>query len=152
MILQSIRLLDWQICRIGSPALDIAYFLCSSTDKALRDQHYDELLRVYHCSLVALGRACGVPDDRPLLTFAQLEQQLREFGKYGVLMAPLLLQVMVSEGSQIVDMDAAALEMSQPDHDADKEMDLAVFDERSLAKYRERLGDVIDDAQRLGWI
>lgn len=118
----------------------------------MRDQHYDELLRVYHSNLVAVGRACGVPADRPLLTFAQLEQQLREFGKYGVLMAPILLQVIVSEGSQIIDMDAAAIEMSRPDYDASKEVKLVVFDEQTLAKYRERLGDVIDDAQRLGWI
>lgn len=45
-----IRFLDWQIARYASPACDITHYLFCCTTKALRDQHYDSLIRIYHNS------------------------------------------------------------------------------------------------------
>lgn len=45
------RLLDWQMARIGSPVLDIVYYIFCCTTKELRDTHYDEFLKIYHESL-----------------------------------------------------------------------------------------------------
>lgn len=46
-----IRLLDFQISRYGSPVLDLVQYIFSNTQKELRDQHYDDFLKVYHGSL-----------------------------------------------------------------------------------------------------
>lgn len=44
-------LLDWQISRHSSPVIDILYYLFCCTTKELRDDHYDEFLKIYHKSL-----------------------------------------------------------------------------------------------------
>lgn len=48
-----ICLLDWQISRESSPIIDIMYFIFCCTKKELRDDHYDDFLKVYHQSLSA---------------------------------------------------------------------------------------------------
>lgn len=149
LVCQKICLLDWQVCRYASPALDIVYFLFSSTDRSLRHQ-FDSLLRIYHENLANVVRACGSDADK-LMPFAELENQLRKFGRFGVALAPMMLQVIVSDGSHVVDMDEVAQEMAKSDADR-KQIEWGKFDPETLAKYRERLGDVIDDAKRFGWI
>lgn len=148
--LQNICLLDWQLLRLASPALDIVYFLFSSTDKALRQQHFDGLLRIYHQNLSTVVQACGSDVER-LLPFAELQKQLRQFGRYGVVMAPLLLQAIVSNAETVVDMDELAVELSKPKADQ-KQVDFVRFDPDSVAKFTKRLGDVIDDAKLYGWL
>lgn len=119
----------------------------SSTDKALRDRHFDEFIRIYYDNLAQTIRKCGSKPEQ-LFTFADLQSEFRKFGKYGVIMAPCLLQVLVSDPSNIVDMNVLA-------NDADNSSankNIANFDEKSLQKYKERLTDVIADAKKYGWI
>lgn len=46
-----VRLLDWQMARCSSPVLDIVYCIFCCATKELRDEHYDEFLKIYHESL-----------------------------------------------------------------------------------------------------
>lgn len=143
-------MLDWQVCRWVSPALDLAYFLMTSTNKQLRDKHYDHLIGIYHENLTGIVEACGSRLQRPF-RLDDLHEQLRMFGKFGVAMAPLLLQVIVSDPSMISNLD----EMAEAAESADADSELAsfaTFDEESTRNFRQRLGDVIDDAKRLKWI
>lgn len=48
-----ISLLDWQISRFSSPIIDIVYYMFCCTTKELRDDNYDEFLKIYHESLSA---------------------------------------------------------------------------------------------------
>lgn len=48
---RELRLIDFQLARYASPALDLLYFIFCNTQKELRDQHYEEFLRVYHSTL-----------------------------------------------------------------------------------------------------
>lgn len=116
----------------------------------MRDQHFDELINVYYQNLANVVRHCGCDVER-LMPFAEFQSQLRKYGRYGLAMAPLLLQVIVSDSSSIVDMDEAALELSKPEAER-KQIEFTKFSEESLAVYRQRLGDVIDDAKKFGWI
>lgn len=45
------QLLDWQFSRYASPVTDLVLYLFCSTTKELRDQHYEEFLKIYHASL-----------------------------------------------------------------------------------------------------
>lgn len=85
------------------------------------------------------------------MPFAELENQLRRFGRFGVALAPMMLQAILSDASHVVDMNEVAQEMAKPDADR-KQIEWGKFDQETVAKYRERLGDVIDDAKRFGWI
>lgn len=46
-----IQLFDWQFSRYASPVVDLVLFLLCSTSKELRDQHYDDFLKIYYESL-----------------------------------------------------------------------------------------------------
>lgn len=49
-----IQLIDWQLSWYASPVIDLVIFMFFSTTKQFRDQHYDELLKIYHASLTDL--------------------------------------------------------------------------------------------------
>lgn len=48
---RKICLIDWQISRYASPALDIAYYMFLSTTRELRGRNYNIYLKTYHESL-----------------------------------------------------------------------------------------------------
>lgn len=118
----------------------------SSTTKALRDRHYDDFIRIYYKNLSDIIRACGSEPDK-LFTFTDLQAQLREFGVYGVVFAPMLLSIIVSEPKNIANMDELSENM-----DDDIPKDMATFDASSEIAFKERLRDVIADARTYGWI
>lgn len=47
----AIQLFDWQFTRYASPVIDLVLYLFCSTTKELRDEHFDEFLKIYHDSL-----------------------------------------------------------------------------------------------------
>lgn len=44
-------MLDFQLSRCASPVLDTSFFIYTCTEKKLRDNHYEELLKIYHREL-----------------------------------------------------------------------------------------------------
>lgn len=135
--------------RMGSPAVDLSYFLFSSTEKSLRDNHLMELLHVYYDALAEMITACG-SDPEKLFTFGDLEQQLKQFGVFALTTAPFLQAIMVSSVENFTDIDEYTDALSQGN--AENPQFWVKFDEKSRPLFVERLGDVIDDAVRLGWI
>lgn len=137
-------MLDWQLSRLGSPVLDLSYFFMSSTAKPLRDKHFDEFIQIYYTNLANTLRACG-SDPESLFSFENLQDQLKEFGHYGVTMAPMLLSIIVNDPSNLVQMDDFA-------ESSDEKKTMAKFDDKSKGLYISRVTDVISDAKRYGWI
>lgn len=115
----------------------------SSTNKKVRERYYD-LLKVYHESLSNLMRKLG-SDPNKWLTLDDLINQLKAFGKFGVIMAPCLLQIMVSDPKNIIDMDGITKDTSVV-------TEFATLDDSSSDLFKERLSDVIKDAVKFGWI
>lgn len=48
---RKICLIDWQLSRYGSPALDIVYYIFLNTTRELRGRNYNIYLKTYHESL-----------------------------------------------------------------------------------------------------
>lgn len=46
-----IQLFDWQFTRYSTPVIDLVLYLFCSTTKELRDEYYDEFLKIYYDSL-----------------------------------------------------------------------------------------------------
>lgn len=109
----------------------------------MRERYYD-LLRVYYNSLSKLMRKLG-SDPNDWFTFDDLVEQMKVVGKYGILMAPTLLEVLVSDPKNIVDLDGIT-------KDSKPVIEFATLDASESKLYKERLSDVIKDAIRLGWI
>lgn len=95
-----IVLLDWQVSRYCSPVLDLVYFFFVCTDREFRSQHYDEFLKIYYRSLQDLLDSLG-GDTKTQFPFTSLHQQLKQFGKYGVIMSTLLIPMMATKSEEL---------------------------------------------------
>lgn len=115
----------------------------SSTNKKVRER-FDDLLEVYHKSLSNLMRKLG-SDSNKWFTLDDLINQLKTVGKYGVMLAPCLLQIIVSDPKNIMDMDGITKESKDI-------TEFATLDELTANEFKQRLSDVIKDAVRFGWI
>lgn len=130
-------LIDWQITQWCSPAMDLSHYIFSSTEKELRDEHYDDLLRVYYESLSVLLRRLG-SDSEKLFKFSDLQDQLRKFGRYGLIMSPMVIMISMAKPEDIPDMDQIAEDQQNEDnYDGMKKTD-------DLG-YKKRMADVIRD-------
>ncbi|XP_058452119.1 uncharacterized protein LOC131430888 [Malaya genurostris] len=141
-------LLDWQICRYVSPTLDILYFLFCCTDGEFRAAHYDEMIRIYYASLRTLLEKLGGDSTRQF-PYTALLRQLKQYGKFGVIMALFLVPMMCIENTDLPDLDAEAEKFEQTQQ-INNEM-FAVT-EKSEVKYRKRMSAVIRDAIRFGYL
>lgn len=67
-----VKVIDYQLSRYASPAIDLSFFFYSCTSQELREMHYDELLKVYHNNLSELLKDLG-SDPTELFPFEALQ-------------------------------------------------------------------------------
>ncbi|XP_066993551.1 uncharacterized protein [Anabrus simplex] len=89
-----VKFLDFQMCRYGSPALDINRFLYSSTTREVRIKHGDALLRAYHREQ---SRALRQLNVKQRYTLADLRREVHSTALYGLLTADLLLRIALNQ-------------------------------------------------------
>ncbi|XP_058455388.1 uncharacterized protein LOC131432855 [Malaya genurostris] len=141
-------LLDWQICRYVSPTLDILYFLFCCTDGEFRAAHYDEMIHIYYASLRTLLEKLGGDPTRQF-PYTTLLRQLKQYGKFGVIMASFLVPMLCMENTDLPDLDAEAEKFEKTQQINN---DMFAVNEKSEAKYRKRMSAVIRDAIRYGYL
>ncbi|EAT35124.1 AAEL012683-PA [Aedes aegypti] len=140
-------LLDWQICRYVSPALDLLYFIFGCTDEAFRRQHYDEMIRIYYDSLKQLLEKLGGDPSRQF-PYTALLRQLKACGKFGILMAVFMVPMLCTENQDLPDMDEAAEKYKES-----QEFDTSfIANVKSEDKYKSRMAAVIRDVIRYGYL
>lgn len=141
------RILDWQVMRYISPAIDLLYIIFSSTDKKLRDQEYENLLKLYHDSVSKMIKLLGSnPDD--LFTFDNLKVELKRCGNYMLLLAPMLMSVVMADSSEISNLDEMCDKVEEGE--APHEFITGLNDTAQL-EYDRRINDVVDDLVKLGY-
>jgi len=143
----NISLLDYQISRYSSPVLDLVYFLFSSTDKALRDAHYTEVLKLYHKSLSTVLNKLG-SDAEKIFSYDDFQDQLKKFGCYALITAPMLLNIITAKPDDIPDLDNMAEEFK--DKSIEESMK-AFMGNAPVEKFNSRIRDVVQDIVRLGY-
>ncbi|KAF5278796.1 hypothetical protein FQA39_LY18345 [Lamprigera yunnana] len=99
-MLEEVCILDWQLSRTGSPALDLSYFLFCCTDQDFRQKYYDELLQTYYKTLCSILTEFHC-DPEELFPFEVLLEHLRKFSLYGLYMATLVLNLTLLQGGEI---------------------------------------------------
>lgn len=134
-----LALIDWQLARYVSPALDVLYFLFCCTDDTFRTEHFDEMIQVYHSSLTALLERLG-SDPEALLPFTALQGQLESFGKFAVLMAAFDVPILCTDPAEMPDLNGGDLAEG-----------FAASPEAQL-RYANRMGGIIRDAVRYGYL
>ncbi|EDS30841.1 conserved hypothetical protein [Culex quinquefasciatus] len=149
-----IVLLDWQICRYVSPALDLLYFIFGCTDGEFRRKHYDEMIRLYHRSLTELLEKLGGDPTRQF-PYTALLRQLKQHGKFGLFMAIFMVPMLCVDNADLPDMDAQAEKYKETKESGGmEELDNEWMQmmTKSEDKYRKRMGDVLRDLARFGYI
>ncbi|XP_077291486.1 uncharacterized protein LOC143914942 isoform X2 [Arctopsyche grandis] len=127
----SVRLLDWQMVKETSPVADIAYLMFSSGDGVLREQHYDDLLNLYHETLsLSLSRmGLNVNDCYPKSAF---NEHLRVFLPFGLMMGCITAPLFLMEGADIPDMN----EMLKKDEIHIDDLKMNNINSQNMYKYR----------------
>lgn len=141
--------MDWQLGRYSSPVLDITYFMFSSTDGKLRADHYDKLIKIYHNALSNTITKLG-SDPEKLFSFNDLLGELKRFGRFGLLFAPVMLQFITSKASDIPDMDEFAEDIKNNTKTMDESIQ-AFTSSSTLDEYNQRVRDVIKDGILLSY-
>lgn len=140
-------MVDWQISRYSSPALDLLYNIFGATDKKFRDQHYEKLLEAYYASLSGIVSRLGSNPDK-LFTFSDLKSELRKFGELALLCAPMIIQIRIANANDVRDLDDYS-EAIENGEDADL---LNEFDEDTQATFSKLVNDSIADLFEYGYI
>lgn len=147
---RDVVLLDWQITRYVSPILDLVYFLFASTDAGLRAKHFDELLNIYHRSLKDLLDHLG-GDTMTQFPFTALLRQLKKFGKFGIIMAAMIVPLITKPNEELADMDFMAGNMDTEDEEI-KEAMMKSFLGKPDDRFKGRMQGVLHDAIRYGFL
>lgn len=142
----SVCLIDWQVARYCTPALDLIYYIFSATNHQLRIKEYENLLRIYHTAFSKIVKKLG-SDPEKLLSFDDLLSQLKKFGKFSLIMSPVLLQIMMADAKDVPNMD----DLSQDMNNSDKKVSLVRgFDAETQIMFNERIRGLMTDVTRLG--
>lgn len=89
-----VMLLDLQLCRKGSPALDLQTLMYSSLNSFLRRNYLAHFLQTYKSSFDATLTAGG---SSPQFTAEELMDEYNARTMYGALMASMYIPLMVTE-------------------------------------------------------
>uniref|UniRef100_A0AAG5CUR4 CHK kinase-like domain-containing protein n=1 Tax=Anopheles atroparvus TaxID=41427 RepID=A0AAG5CUR4_ANOAO len=144
---QEIILLDWQVLRYVTPAQDLVYFIFSCTDGAFRRKHYEEMIDIYHSSLSAMLERLQ-HDPNELFPRSALDEQLHQFGRYGILMGMFLVPMMCTRADELPDIEAMAKQMKETN-----QLNESFFKttESNKEAYSKRISDVVKDSIRYGY-
>lgn len=121
--------------------------MLTATSKQLRHQHLPELLEHYYKSLTQTIRLCG-SDPEKLFTFDQLQQQLKQFSKFGMFMCPLFLIILVPDLSDLEDLTGYLEDYDANTNDAGTMSKLTGDNKQKLMT---RVYDALYDGLRYGW-
>lgn len=145
--MSAVRLIDWQFSRYCSPAMDLLYNIFSSTDKAFRDKHFTTLLKMYYTSLSEMVDRLG-SDPTKLFTYNDLQHELRKFGEYVLLCAPMIIRIKIARAGDIRDL----VEYSEAIEN-DTSLDLfKEFDEQTQLVYSQLVNEVLVDLIDYGYL
>ncbi|XP_055541041.1 uncharacterized protein LOC129727327 [Wyeomyia smithii] len=107
------KMIDFQLARYSSPALDISFFMYSCTTQKLREEHYEDLLKTYHDSLSDMLRNLGSNPDE-LFSYSDLQKELREFARFGVGMGIESIPFSLLDENEVSDLDQIQGEEAVP--------------------------------------
>jgi hypothetical protein len=108
-----IRLIDFQLSRYSTPALDLQYFIHTSPSEHVRSEYTEHLLQVYHTELRDTLTTLGC--DHHLYTIEQLKKEYEDRSLFGLLTACTVLTAVLADPAEAFDMENITEEGSHLD-------------------------------------
>ncbi|XP_035779550.1 uncharacterized protein LOC118459870 isoform X2 [Anopheles albimanus] len=140
-----VRIIDFQLARYSSPALDISFFVYSCTSQALREAHYQELLDAYYGGLAEMMRDLGSNPDE-IFPFSELQKELQQYARFGCGMGIESIPFSLLGEEDVADLDQI---------DSDKAIPIEeIWILRPIASQagRLRLADMFRHAMDMGYL
>ena len=78
-----VKFVDLQFVKVSRPTIDLNYFFCSSTTSHFREEHFNDLLKIYHDVLIAELKGLGYSDD--VYTMSQLVEDYNDCFAFGLI-------------------------------------------------------------------
>uniref|UniRef100_A0A336KVV2 CSON000421 protein n=1 Tax=Culicoides sonorensis TaxID=179676 RepID=A0A336KVV2_CULSO len=142
-------LLDFQIVRYATPITDLCYFIFTCTSAEFRKKYLEDLLKVYHKVLSTLLKKLG-SDPEKVFPEKVFREDFKRFGKFGLLMAIMLLPIFVAPSNETPDLEEAAVKMA--DGKDITQMNDDKTSEATMLAYNKRMKDVLYDSFEYGMI
>lgn len=95
--------MDFQLCTYTSPAIDLHYFLSTSTSEDVHDNHMESLLLEYVETLANVMRQLDCETQPP--TFEEIKKYMRDRAAYALIASITVLPIVVVDKSMAVDID-----------------------------------------------
>lgn len=102
---EAIKVIDFQLARCSSLALDVSFFIYSCTSQEIREQHFDELLKEYHRAATSLISDLGA-DAGTVLPWEDLLAEMQQFARFGCGMGIESLPMSLIDDEEVADLDA----------------------------------------------
>lgn len=102
---QRMKIIDFQLVRLGSCALDISFFIYSCTSEELRATHYQVMLDWYYEGVEHTLRQFKL-DPQLIFPKTVLADELKKFARFGVGTAIEAIPVSIMDEEDTTDMDA----------------------------------------------
>lgn len=138
-------MIDFQLARFASPALDISFFIYSCTTQELRENHYEELLKAYHSSLGQQLTVFGLDVDQ-VFPYSALMDEMRQWACFGVGMGIESIPFSVMDDEEAGDLDTIQGE------EAVDVTTVWILKPIKTKVGRLRLGDMFKHAVQMGYI
>lgn len=97
-------MLDFQLARCSSPILDLSFCIYSCTDKKLRDESFDDLLKIYHNELANTITLLG-SDPQKLYSWDTFMKEVKEYFMFGMVFSMEAIPFCLLDESQAFDLD-----------------------------------------------
>lgn len=137
---------DWQCTRYAPPVVDIVYFMFLCTDAPLRARHYDDLIQAYHHALRAqLDRLNA--DVNELFPFTAMLRQLKQYGRYALGAAMMLVPMMSTVKSDLPSMSDVFEKIGEGKWDGE---DFGQSEEAQQL-FKARMGGILRDMNKKGF-
>lgn len=96
-----LKLLDWQLVKLGTPVQDLSYCLYSGASLDTFER-LDDLLRVYYDKFSAVLQQCG-ENPEEVYPFTILKEEWKEYCKFGWSAALMIIKAKTTKQEDKVD-------------------------------------------------
>ncbi|KAF2904586.1 hypothetical protein ILUMI_01584 [Ignelater luminosus] len=129
-----VRLLDFQMCRLGSPAMDFCHFFYCCSSKDVLDK-LDYFMEFYHGKLSDFVSELG-SDLEKLFPYRMLQEHWKKYAKFGLIIAGVAIHAMLTEEKDAVDFSNIAESEGTLSNSFNYEI-------KNIDEYNKRLKDLI---------
>ncbi|XP_031616814.1 uncharacterized protein LOC116336810 [Contarinia nasturtii] len=145
--LNSVYIIDWQLSHYSPPVIDLLYNIFSGTDRELRTQHYETLLKTYHTSLSETIKKLGSDPDK-LYSYDNLTMQMKKYGEYALLYGPWIVALRLAKGKDIMNVDEYIESIARNEN---VEM-IGIFDDETQAEFSRVVNGLLTDLVDYGYV